>query len=68
MTEAAKGALADAWLSRRDIDGVVTGYSSTFPHLMLAKVVVRTFRPYTFLCPCRAGGRRDWFRDDYAGA
>ena len=38
MTEAADGALADAALSRDAIDGLVCGYSTTHPHLMLATV------------------------------
>lgn len=38
MVEAADRALADAGLHRRDVDGLVTGYSTTHPHLMLATV------------------------------
>jgi acetyl-CoA acetyltransferase len=38
MTEASTGALADAGLARPDIDGLLCGYSTTMPHLMLATV------------------------------
>jgi len=43
MSEAAGAALADASLERRNIDGLVCGYSTTFPHLMLATVFVEHF-------------------------
>ncbi len=43
MTEAAQGALSDAGLKRRDIDGLLTGYSTTMPHLMLATVFAEHF-------------------------
>lgn len=43
MSEAATAALADAQLTRRDIDGLICGYSTTFPHLMLATVFVEHF-------------------------
>lgn len=43
MTEAATGALADAGLARQDIDGVLCGYSTTMPHLMLATVFAEHF-------------------------
>ena len=43
MSEAATGALADAQLTRRDVDGLICGYSTTFPHLMLATVFVEHF-------------------------
>ena len=43
MTEAAAGALADAGLERGDIDGVICGYSTTMPHLMLATVFAEHF-------------------------
>jgi acetyl-CoA acetyltransferase len=38
MSAAADAALADAALKRRDIDGLIVGYSTTMPHLMLADV------------------------------
>lgn len=38
MAEAAGAALADAGLERSDVDGVVCGYSTTLPHLMLSTV------------------------------
>lgn len=43
MTEAAEGALSDANLKRADIDGLLTGYSTTMPHLMLATVFAEHF-------------------------
>ena len=43
MTEAAQGALSDAGLKRADIDGLLTGYSTTMPHLMLATVFAEHF-------------------------
>lgn len=36
MAEAANAALAQSGLRRADIDGVLCGYATTFPHLMLA--------------------------------
>jgi acetyl-CoA acetyltransferase len=38
MSEAATLALSDAGLGRSDIDGLVCGYSTTMPHIMLATV------------------------------
>jgi len=38
MSEAATAALADAQLERRDVDGLLCGYSTTYPHLMLSTV------------------------------
>jgi acetyl-CoA acetyltransferase len=38
MTQATDLALADAGLARGDIDGLVCGYSTTLPHLMLSTV------------------------------
>ena len=38
MSEAATLALADAQLERRDLDGLLVGYSTTFNHLMLSTV------------------------------
>jgi acetyl-CoA acetyltransferase len=43
MSEAATAALADAELDRRDIDGLVCGYSTTMPHLMLSTVFAEHF-------------------------
>lgn len=43
MSEAATLALADAGLERRDIDGVLTGYATTMPHIMLATVFCEHF-------------------------
>jgi acetyl-CoA acetyltransferase len=43
MSEAAESALSDAGLKRRDIDGLLTGYSTTMPHLMLATVFAEHF-------------------------
>ena len=39
MEEAADEALRDAGLERGEIDGLVTGYATTHPHLMLATVL-----------------------------
>jgi acetyl-CoA acetyltransferase len=43
MSEAASLALADAGLKRTDIDGILCGYSTTMPHLMLATVFAEHF-------------------------
>ena len=43
MSEAATAALADAGLPRGSIDGLVTGYSTTLPHLMLSTVFAEHF-------------------------
>jgi len=43
MSEAASAALSDAQLARKDIDGLLCGYSTTFPHLMLATVFAEHF-------------------------
>lgn len=43
MSRAAEAALADAGLERRDIDGLITGYSTTLPHLMLSTVFAEHF-------------------------
>lgn len=43
MSEAATAALAEAGLERGDIDGLVTGYSTTLPHLMLSTVFAEHF-------------------------
>ncbi len=43
MSDAAAAALADAHLERRQIDGLLTGYSTTFPHLMLSTLFAEHF-------------------------
>jgi acetyl-CoA acetyltransferase len=43
MSEAGALALADAGLVRQDIDGLLCGYSTTMPHLMLATVFAEHF-------------------------
>jgi acetyl-CoA acetyltransferase len=43
MSLAATLALEDAGLERRDIDGLVCGYSTTLPHIMLATVFAEHF-------------------------
>ena len=43
MSEAAAGALADAQLARGDIDGLICGYATTMPHIMLATVFAEHF-------------------------
>lgn len=43
MSDASTLALADAGLTRRDIDGLVCGYSTTFPHLMLSNCFVEHY-------------------------
>ena len=39
MSVAARDALRDAQMETTQIDGLLTGYATTFPHLMLANVV-----------------------------
>jgi acetyl-CoA acetyltransferase len=43
MSEAAAAALDDAGLERRDVDGLVCGYSTTMPHLMLSTLFAEHF-------------------------
>lgn len=43
MSEAAALALADAGLARREVDGLLTGYATTMPHIMLATVFAEHF-------------------------
>lgn len=43
MSEAAALALADSGLKRGEIDGILCGYSTTMPHLMLATVFAEHF-------------------------
>ncbi|MGO4152875.1 thiolase family protein [Cupriavidus sp. YAF13] len=52
MAQAADAALADAGLARADIDGVLCGYATTLPHLMLAT----RFCEYASLDPAYAHG------------
>ena len=48
MSEAAGLALADAGLGRAEVDGLICGYSTTLPHLMLSTVFAEHFglRPH----------------------
>jgi acetyl-CoA acetyltransferase len=50
MSEAAALALADAGLERRDVDGVLCGYSTTMPHIMLATVFAEHFGLWPRYC------------------
>lgn len=43
MSDAANLALADAGLTRKEIDGLICGYSTTFPHLMLSNCFVEHY-------------------------
>jgi len=43
MSQAATLALSDAQLARQDIDGLLCGYTTTHPHLMLATVFAEHF-------------------------
>ena len=43
MSEAATAALADAGLERREVDGLLCAYSTTFPHLMLSTAFAEHF-------------------------
>lgn len=43
MAQAASAALADANLLRSDIDGVLCGYSTTMPHLMISTLFCERF-------------------------
>ena len=43
MSQAAERALADAGLARDAVDGVVTGYSTAMPHLMLSTLFAEHF-------------------------
>ncbi|MGO4306868.1 thiolase family protein [Cupriavidus sp. RAF12] len=52
MAQAADGALADAGLARDQVDGVLCGYATTLPHLMLAD----RFCEYASLTPAYAHG------------
>ena len=43
MTLAATAALADAGLERREVDGLVCGYATTLPHIMLSTLFAEHF-------------------------
>lgn len=43
MARAATEALADAELTRADVDGLIVGYSTTFPHIMLSSAFAEHF-------------------------
>jgi acetyl-CoA acetyltransferase len=43
MTRAAEAAIDDAGLERRDIDGLICGYSTTMPHIMLSTLFAEHF-------------------------
>lgn len=43
MAQAARQALAQAGLARADVDGLITGYATTMPHLMLSTVFAEYF-------------------------
>lgn len=43
MANAARQALEDAQLQRRDIDGLLCGYATTLPHLMLSTLFAERF-------------------------
>src|SRR2546430_16035182 len=50
MSKAAELAIADAGLTRGEIDGVLCGYSTVAPHIMLATVFAEHFG----ICPAYA--------------
>lgn len=43
MTQAAEAAMADAQLCRGDVDGLICGYSTTMPHIMLSTLFAEHF-------------------------
>jgi hypothetical protein len=53
-------AIADAGLKRTEIDGVLCGYYTVSPHIMLATVFRRAFRrpPELRPMPCRLAAPR----------
>jgi 3-oxoacyl-[acyl-carrier-protein] synthase III len=50
MSQAAELAISDAGLKRAEIDGILCGYSTVFPHA--------SARPTPM--PCRSAARRVW--------
>ena len=68
MSKAAELAIADAGLKRAEIDGILCGYSTVSPHIMLATVFAEHFGIQPVLRPRRAGRRRHRSRHDHAGA
>jgi acetyl-CoA acetyltransferase len=50
MSVAAEQAIADAELKRDEIDGLVCGYSTTMPHIMLATVFAEHFGIHPSYC------------------
>ena len=68
MSRAAELAIADAGLKRAEIDGMLCGYSTVSPHIMLATVFAEHFGIRPCLRPRRAGRRRHRARHDHAGA
>lgn len=57
MAQAAKEALSSAQMERKDIDGVLCGYSTTMPHLMMSTLFCERFslRP-TYAHSLQVGG------------
>jgi 3-oxoacyl-[acyl-carrier-protein] synthase III len=60
MSQAATAALADADLERRDIDGLVCGYSTTMPHLMLSTLFATPAGILARNCVIRSASRMYW--------
>lgn len=56
MSMAAEACLADAGVERGEVDGLLTGYSTTLPHLMLATVFAEHFGLDPHYCHCLAAG------------
>lgn len=54
--EAALGAVADAGLTLRDIDGVICSYAFTLPHLMLGSVVCEYLGIHPGFCTAISAG------------
>ena len=68
MSRAAQLAISDAGLKRSEIDGILCGYSTIAPHIMLATVFAEHFGIRPVYAPRRAGRRRHGAGDDHAGA